>query len=245
MRGGTLRFIGSNLDQISQVEIPGVAPITNIEVVKSGVPSEIRVVVPHDGPKPGLVKLTTKSGDVITTITELNYTEGLNPANITMTASAMPGDKIKEILEGRGKMFVAMANDKVVGTGAYLIKQSHMWCLKGKCAYLCFGAILPEYNGQGIHKRLHVRLEDEALANGIDVLMFDTHERNQRMLEIQQKNDFRAVDVKICKDHYDIVMMKWRNGCPYSEVNCKYQYLLHKWYKKLRYKPGRIKRFGL
>ena len=95
MRGGTLRFIGSNLDQISQVEIPGVAPITNIEVVKSGVPSEIRVVVPHDGPKPGLVKLTTKSGDVITTITELNYTEGLNPANITMTASAMPGDKIR------------------------------------------------------------------------------------------------------------------------------------------------------
>ena len=164
---------------------------------------------------------------------------------IYMAFPTMPGDKINEILEGRGKMFVAMANDKVVGTGAYLIKQSHMWCLKGKCAYLCFGAILPEYNGQGIHKRLHVRLEDEALANGIDVLMFDTHERNQRMLEIQQKNDFRAVDLKICKDHYDIVMMKWRNGCPYSEVNCKYQYLLHKWYKKLRYKPGRVKRFGL
>lgn len=95
MRGGTLRFIGSNLDQISQVEIPGVAPITNIEVVKTGVPSEIRVIVPHDGPQPGFVKLTTKSGDVITTITELNYTEGLDPANITMTAAAMPGDKIR------------------------------------------------------------------------------------------------------------------------------------------------------
>ena len=95
MRGGTLRFIGSNLDQVSQVEIPGVAPITNIEVVKAGIPSEIRVVVPHDGPVPGLVKLTTKSGQTITTITELNYTEGLNPANITMTASAMPGDKIR------------------------------------------------------------------------------------------------------------------------------------------------------
>lgn len=95
MRGGTLRFIGSNLDQISQVEIPGVAPITNIEVVKAGIPSEIRVVVPHDGPVPGIVKLTTKTGNVISTITELNYTEGLDPANITMPASAMPGDKIQ------------------------------------------------------------------------------------------------------------------------------------------------------
>lgn len=95
MRGGTLRFLGSNLDQISQVEIPGVSPITNIEVVQAGVPSEIRITVPHDGPLPGLVKLTAKDGTVITTITELNYTEGLDPANITMTASAMPGETIR------------------------------------------------------------------------------------------------------------------------------------------------------
>ena len=164
---------------------------------------------------------------------------------IYMAFPAMPGDKIKEFLEGRGKMFVAMANDKVVGTGAYIIKQSPMWCLKGKCAYLCFGGILPVYSGLGIHKRLHARLEKEALANGIDVLKFDTHERNQKMLEIHKKNGFRAVDLRICKDHYNIVMVKWLNGCPYSEVYCKYQYLVHKWYKKLRYKPGRIKRFGL
>ena len=94
MRGGTLRFLGSNLDQISQVEIPGVSPITTIEVVKAGIPSEIRVGVPHDGPQPGLIKLTTKTGQEISTITEVNFIEGLDPANITMTASAMPGDKI-------------------------------------------------------------------------------------------------------------------------------------------------------
>ena len=94
MRGGTLRFLGSNLDQIAQVEIPGVSPITTIEVVKAGIPSEIRVGVPHDGPQPGLIKLTTKTGQEISTITEVNFIEGLDPANITMTASAMPGDKI-------------------------------------------------------------------------------------------------------------------------------------------------------
>jgi len=95
MRGGTLRFIGSNLDQVAQVEIPGVAPITSIEVVKAGVPSEIRVIVPHDGPTEGFVKLVTKSGKEILTKTELRYTEGLDPAHITMTPSAMPGDKIR------------------------------------------------------------------------------------------------------------------------------------------------------
>lgn len=52
MRGGQLRFLGSNLDQVAQVIIPGVDPITNIEVIASGVPSEIRVTVPKDGPEP-------------------------------------------------------------------------------------------------------------------------------------------------------------------------------------------------
>lgn len=107
MRGGTLRFLGSNLDQISQIEIPGVAPITNIEVVKAGVPSEIRIVVPHDGPQPGLVKLTTKTGETITTITELNYIEGLNPANITISpASAMAGDKIRITVPENGDEYL-------------------------------------------------------------------------------------------------------------------------------------------
>lgn len=95
MRGGTLRFLGSNLDQINSVEIPGVSPITNIEIIKAGIPSEIRVIVPHDGPVEGLVKLTAKDGKEITTLTELKYTEGLNPANITMPTSAMPGETIR------------------------------------------------------------------------------------------------------------------------------------------------------
>ena len=108
MRGGTLRFLGSNLDQISQVEIPGVAPITTIEVVKAGVPSEIRVIVPHDGPQPGLIKLTTKSGEEFSTTTEVKFTEGLNPANISMPASAMPGDKIRLTVSESGDDYLDM-----------------------------------------------------------------------------------------------------------------------------------------
>ena len=67
MRGGQLRFLGSNLDQIAQVEIPGVAPITNIQVVQAGVPSEIRITVPKDGPLPGLITLVTKTNERLTT----------------------------------------------------------------------------------------------------------------------------------------------------------------------------------
>ncbi|MDD7173385.1 MAG: hypothetical protein SO375_06300 [Prevotella sp.] len=93
MRGGQLRFIGSNLDQIREVRIPGVDAITTIEVVKAGVPSEIRVTVPHDGPEVGNVVLVANNDQEITTKSTLTYTEGIVIKSIT--PSAMPGDVIE------------------------------------------------------------------------------------------------------------------------------------------------------
>ena len=93
MRGGQLRFLGSNLDQVREVIIPANISITNIDVVKAGVPSEIRVTVPKDGPLPGKVVLVTKTDQRIETLTDLNYIEGIEITG--MTASAMPGDVVK------------------------------------------------------------------------------------------------------------------------------------------------------
>lgn len=93
MRGGQLRFLGSNLDQIAQVLIPGCEPITNIEVVKAGFPSEIRITLPKDGPEPGLVTLITKTDEEITTKTALTYQEGIEFEAFS-PESVMPGEEL-------------------------------------------------------------------------------------------------------------------------------------------------------
>lgn len=93
MRGGQLRFIGSNLDQIREVHIPGVSPITNIEVIKAGVPSEIRVTVPKDGPEEGFVTIVANDDRELTTITKLTYTEPIIIESITPLA-VMPGEEL-------------------------------------------------------------------------------------------------------------------------------------------------------
>lgn len=93
MRGGQLRFIGSNLDQVREVIIPSNISITNIQVVRAGTPSEIRVTVPKDGPVEGLVTLVTNSDQRITTKTPLKYEEGIEITG--MPTKAMPGDVIK------------------------------------------------------------------------------------------------------------------------------------------------------
>ena len=93
MRGGTLRFVGSNLDQIASIQIPGISAITNYEVVKAGVPSEIRISVPKDGPEVGFVTLTTNTNQTITTKSELTYIESIEFESFS-PASAMPGDVV-------------------------------------------------------------------------------------------------------------------------------------------------------
>lgn len=93
MRGGVLRFIGSNLDQIAQVIIPGCDPITNIEVISTGKPSEIRVTLPKDGPEVGYVKLIAKDGTELVTKTQLEYEEPIVFDSFAPEA-VMPGDEI-------------------------------------------------------------------------------------------------------------------------------------------------------
>lgn len=92
VRGGYLRFVGSNLDKVATVTIPGVDPIVP-EVVTPGVHSEIRVTVPKDGPMPGYPVLTLADGTTITAKTAISYSEPITVEGFT-PAKAFPGDEI-------------------------------------------------------------------------------------------------------------------------------------------------------
>ena len=93
MRGGTLRFVGSNLDQLQSITIPGQGEMTNFEVVKSGTPSEVRLVLDKNLPQVGNIILKAKDGTTITTQTQIAYIEGIELTGFE-PAEAMPGQTI-------------------------------------------------------------------------------------------------------------------------------------------------------
>ncbi len=74
LRGGELRFIGNNLDQVQSIVLYGLESttieVTDITVVDE---REIKIIIPQDA-APGYVTLKTPQGD-ITTITELTFSE--------------------------------------------------------------------------------------------------------------------------------------------------------------------------
>lgn len=87
-RGGELRFLGSCLDNITSITLPGSGDITDIRVIS---PNEIRITVPQDA-APGYVVLHHANGE-IKSMTELTFTEPISLESIS-PMTAKPGDVI-------------------------------------------------------------------------------------------------------------------------------------------------------
>jgi len=90
-RGGELTIIGSNLDQVKEVVVPGVDPITDFKVTGSGRECKLSFIVPVDGPEIGKISIVGKNGTILTSLAELTYTEPIVFASFS-PEKAMPGD---------------------------------------------------------------------------------------------------------------------------------------------------------
>ena len=77
LRGGTLFFYGSNLDQVSEIDLPGADPITSIEVLATGRESKISIAVPAEKCDTGKVVLKTVKGATITSVSPVTYREDI------------------------------------------------------------------------------------------------------------------------------------------------------------------------
>ena len=85
LRGGDLRFIGSNLDKVTAVVFQGLTSETTIEVSEIEMVNEreIRVTIPQNA-GPGKVILKTPQGD-IQTLTSLTFSEPISISTVSPT----------------------------------------------------------------------------------------------------------------------------------------------------------------
>lgn len=87
-RGGELRFIGSGMDKVTGITLPGTDKITDIKVVSS---QEIRITVPQNAQE-GYLTVHTPQGD-IKAITLLSFLEPISIESVSPT-TARPGEII-------------------------------------------------------------------------------------------------------------------------------------------------------
>ena len=168
---------------------------------------------------------------------------------IIMAFPSLAGDEIREKIGNEGKMFVAMDGDKVIGTVGLIKGNAKRWYTNGNYGHLCFAAVLPGYEGEGIYRSLNEKRELYAKENNCSVLIGDTNERNTKMIEIKKKEGYRLICYKVCKDHFNVVMAKWLQPCPFSPWYILFRFYFSMIYLKTRFKmvpgKGRTKRFGI
>ena len=160
------------------------------------------------------------SWEEISAVLKEAHSENVNKG-INLPYPALPPNEIYAKTEGRGGiMLVALDGEKVVGTSAVVIIDKDLWCGSGKYAYCCFASVLPEYRGTGIYRQFSEWREKYARKMGVDRLMYDTDEKNGRVLYVTKRNGFRPVEFRIRDGRNSIVLVKWLNKCPYSKLDC-------------------------
>lgn len=173
---------------------------------------------------------------------KLNFENGIVLHTTTFTAQ-----EIEEYIGEEGKCFVAISENKVLGTASYRIIERSSWYVQGKVVDEVLVGIRPEFKGMHLYSRLYEAIERDAIKNGYKLIVFNTAEKNVRKQKISSSHGFDNLSFFAAEDndHYSVVMGKWLQQCPYSSSEIRFKYLLKKIFVKIRYKPGKIKRFGL
>ena len=112
MRGCELRFIGTNLDKVTSIDIPGATGLIDITVVSQ---YEIRITIPQTA-EPGIVKLNTPTG-VISTLTPIGYSEPISINSFEPTAI-----KAGQTLKINGE-YLNIVEEVILAGGVHVLKE--------------------------------------------------------------------------------------------------------------------------
>ena len=185
--------------------------------------SEIKVIEKPD----------SVSFDTISSVLRQAHKEHVDKG-IVMRVPTLSPDELQKLLEENGKCFVAMSDDKVVGTVSYHMRTISRWYYQGELSELTMDGILPEYQGKHIFSLLEKRREDTIRESGCKAMMFDTAADNTHRIQIAKKNGFVLVDFCYVKSgHYSVVMVKWFDGCPFARHYCALRFGVKKVFRKL------------
>lgn len=140
---------------------------------------------------------------------------------------------------------VAMDGNKLVGTTSVDIIDVNKWYANEKTAHVFICGVLPNYKGQHIFTRLIDKVYEYADKQKLKLFTLNTAEHNVAMNRFAKQSGFKAVDFVSNKNSncYSVIYVKWLDKCPFSDQYIRLRYLYKKYRVKIKYKPGRIRRF--
>ncbi len=140
-----------------------------------------------------------------------------------------------------GKCFVAIEDNKVIGTASVKLLKINKWWARGTVLYYCYDAILPKYRGTDVFFGIINERLKFVRKTGIRIHQFATAEHNKTIIKINQKDGFKLVQLSPTgkgANYYSVIMVKWSDGCPYPDWLVNFMFKLSKVVVKTLWKPG-------
>ena len=161
-----------------------------------------------------------------------------------MQVSHLSSEELEKRLGYKGRCFVALANDKLVGTTSVRFYEGESWYDRGLLvAHSKWSAILPKYQGIGITEELYQLRDTYIQEMGARMIHADTAENNLIVRKKAKMNGFVEVAYRAYKsDHYSVIFVKWLEKCPFDKKIIDRKFYISKMLTKAQYKIGGVER---
>lgn len=151
-----------------------------------------------------------------------------------------PEELEESIKKNNGKCFVALCDNKVVGTCSYKINNVNRWYLHGNAIYYCFDGIRPQYRGTDVYFGLCDLRDKFVKETGVKIYQLHTAEQNKIIRKMNLIYGYKHVvfrpTAKRAK-YYSVTMVKWEDGCPFPDWFLKVMFNLSKFVTNTFYNP--------
>jgi ribosomal protein S18 acetylase RimI-like enzyme len=166
-------------------------------------------------------------------------------SGVQMKCASYSAEELKR-KASNGITLVAL-DDKgnLAGMLTIIVKVINRCWYKGKAAEICYVAVSPDYQGQGVYHLLGGVAIDYLKKKGVRMSYLTTHVDNQHAQRAYEKDGYRKVLFKPGSglDYYSIVMAKWLDGRGKSRTFCNLMYTATEIAVRILYKPGGKRRF--
>jgi len=164
---------------------------------------------------------------------------------VDMQCANYTSSELKDAVKG-GKTYVAIdCTGAPKGMLSVVIRQVERWWHKGKAGYICYVAVAPECQGNGLYRKLSAKAYKELADVNIHVAYLNTHIANRTAQKAYVKDGYHRVRFSPGSgtDYYSVEMAKWFSKKGKSKLRCWLMFSLTAIVIRILYKPGKIRRF--
>ena len=119
--------------------------------------------------------------------------EGNKAKGVFMKSANYTAEELRNAVKDGITLVALDETGKLVGELSILYKKVNRWWYKGTAAYICYVAVIPEYQGRGIYSTLSKYATQIISKDGVGIQYLNTHINNKSAQKAYERDGYLPV----------------------------------------------------